>query len=141
MVYGITPIHIIGIAVAMALLYQSVRLVRKQKESVFEFLLWSGFGLGIFVLSLGQLLTISGILDTLKVMLGWLGFETGTNGVFTLAFLGLLLLLFYTYVNAKTNRQKIADLNQEISILEYQLRQTERGRPDEPLEGSESGDD
>jgi len=141
MAYGITPIHLIGIAVSMVLMYQSVRLVRKQKESIFEFLLWSGFGLGIFILSLGQLLTISGILDSLNIMLGVLGFETGTNGIFTLSILGLLLLLFYTYVNAKTNRQKIADLNQELSILEYQLKQSERTQQNEAHKANESGDD
>jgi hypothetical protein len=126
MVYGITPIHIIGIAVSVILFYQSVRLVRKQKESVFEFLLWTGFGAAIFVLSLGQLLTISGLLEGLSFLLSLLGFQTGTNGIFTLAILGLLLLLFYTYNNAKTNRQKIADMNQELSLLEYQMEQIDK---------------
>ena len=141
MAYGITPIHLIGIAVSVALIYQSFRLVRKQKESVFEFLLWSGFGLGIFVLSLGQLLTIMGLLNRLEFTLGLLGFQTGTNGIFTLAILGLLLMLFYTYVNVKTNRQKIADLNQEVSILEYQIRQYERAQKHRVEEGNEPGDE
>jgi len=126
MVYGITPIHLIGIAVSVVLFYQSVRLVRKQKESVFEFLLWTGFGAAILVLSLGQLLTISGLLEGLSFLLSLLGFQTGTNGIFTLAILGLLLLLFYTYNNAKTNRQKIADMNQELSLLEYQVEQMDK---------------
>jgi len=141
MVYGITPIHLIGIAVSVALMYQSLRLVRKQKESVFEFLLWSGFGLGIFVLSLGQLLTVTGLLDGLGFILGLLGFQTGTNGIFTLAILGLLLMLFYTYVNVKTNRQRIADLNQEVSILEYQIKQYEGAQEHRVGEGNEPGDE
>jgi len=141
MVYGITPIHLIGIVISIALMYQSLRLVRKQKESVFEFLLWSGFGLGIFVLSLGQLLTVTGLLDGLGFILGLLGFQTGTNGIFTLAILGLLLMLFYTYVNVKTNRQKIADLNQEVSILEYQIKQYEGTQKYGVGEGNEPGDE
>jgi len=141
MVYGITPIHLIGIVVSIALMYQSLRLVRKQKESVFEFLLWSGFGLGIFVLSLGQLLTVTGLLDGLGFILGLLGFQTGTNGIFTLAILGLLLMLFYTYVNVKTNRQKIADLNQEVSILEYQIKQYEGAQKHRVGESNEPSDE
>ena len=141
MVYGIAPIHVLGICVSIALLYQSVRLVRKQKESVFEFLLWAGFGIGIFVLSLGQLLTVSRILNTLGTTLSLLGFQTGTNGIFTLAILALLMMLFYTYTNAKTNRQKINDMNQEISILEYQLNQADNKSPRKVTENHKTGDD
>lgn len=141
MVYGITPIHVIGLGVAIALFYQSFRLVRKQKESVFEFLLWVGFGSAIFVLSLGQLLTIAELLAVLEALLRLLGFQSGTNGIFTLAILGLLLLLFYTYINAKTNRQKIADLNQELSLLKYQLEQTRHDSAEERSETPETGDD
>jgi hypothetical protein len=140
MVYGITPIHLIGIAVSVALFYQSIRLVRKQKESVFEFLLWTGFGAAIFVLSLGQLLTISGLLEGLSFLLSLLGFQTGTNGIFTLAILGLLLLLYYTYNNAKTNRQKIADMNQELSLLEYQMEQMDKKTTGMTGEGRDPGE-
>ena len=138
MAYGITPIHLIGIAVSVALFYQSIRLVRKQKESVFEFLLWTGFGAAIFALSLGQLLTISGLLEGLSFLLSLLGFQTGTNGIFTLAILGLLLLLFYTYNNAKTNHQKIADMNQELSLLEYQMEQMDKKTTEMTVEGRDS---
>jgi hypothetical protein len=135
MVYGITPIHLIGIAVSVALFYQSVRLVRKQTESVFEFLLWTGFGAAIVVLSLGQLLTITRLLEVLSFLLSLLGFQTGTNGIFTIAILGLLLLLYYTYNNAKTNRQKIADMNQELSLLEYQMQQMDKKKTESTGDG------
>lgn len=138
--FGITPIHVLGLGVSIALMYQSIRLVRKQKESVFEFLLWTGFGGAIFILSFGQLLTIAEILDSIEATLRLLGFQTGTNGIFTLAILGLLLMLFYTYINAKTNRQKIADLNQELSLLEYQLEQARRDSAEE-IKPQESDDD
>lgn len=115
------PINFIGATIALALLYQSVRLVRKRKESVFEFLLWAGFGGALLVFSLAQTVTVLGAFDTISVLLEWLGFNGGLDGVFALAILGLMLLLFYTYVNAKTNRQKLYDMNQEIALLEYQM--------------------
>jgi len=53
-----------------------------------------------------------------------LGFDSGRDGVFVLGFLSLLLMLFYTYINAKTNRQRISDLNQEIALIRFELRET-----------------
>lgn len=116
------PINFIGAGIALALLYQSVRLVRKRKESVFEFLLWAGFGGALLVFSLAQTVTVLGAFDAIGIMLEWLGFNGGLDGVFALAILGLLLLLFYTYVNAKTNRKHLYDLNQEIALMRFERR-------------------
>lgn len=121
--YGIAPIHVLGIIVSVGLLYQSYQLVRRGKEDVSEFLLWAGFGVAIFVFSLGQIVTITGVLAFINDGLSFLGFQSGTNGIFTLAILGILLLLFYTYVNAKSNERKLADLNQQIALLQYEQSQ------------------
>lgn len=117
---NIAPIHVIGLLISVGLFYQSVNLVRKRKESVFEFLLWSGFGVVLLLLSLGSSVTVVGALDLISEVLALLGFRSGTNGIFVLSILALLLMLFYTYVNAKNNRKEIYDLNQQIALLRYE---------------------
>lgn len=116
------PIHLIGVLVAVALFYQSIQLVQKRKESVLEFLLWTGMGGVILILSVSSAVTVLGILDAIQVILAAMGFQSGRDGVFVLAILSLLLLLFYTYINAKTNRKELADLNQEIALLRFECR-------------------
>lgn len=116
----LAPIHLTGAVISIALMYQSFRLVRKRKESVLEFLLWSGFGMALLVLSLSSAVTVQGTLNYLEKFLAAFGFKTGVNGVFTLAILGILLMLFYTYVNTKTNRKIIFDLNQELALFRYE---------------------
>lgn len=119
-------IHIIGVLVAVALFYQSIQLVQKRKESVFEFLMWTGMGSAILILSVSSAVTVLGILDTIQVILSVLGFQSGRDGIFVLSLLSLLLLIFYTYVNAKTNRKQLNDLNQEIAILRYEVNETQK---------------
>jgi len=122
-VTDLAPIHVIGFLISLALFYQSTRLLSKGKENVFEFLLWIGFGVGILVLSIGSSVTVLGVLDKIQFLLEILGFQSGQDGIFVLAILGLLLMLFYTYINAKTNRQDIYNLNQELALLRYELQQ------------------
>ena len=111
-------INLIGIAISLALFYQSLRLVRKRKESVLEFLMWTSFGVILFVLSFGNVVTVLDITNFFGNILGFLGFNSGRIGLLVLANLGLLMLLFYTYINTKTNRQMIYDLNQQLSLYE-----------------------
>ena len=114
------PIDVITLGISIALFYQSVRLVRKRKESVFEFLLWTGFGTVLFVWSIGNILNLIDIANFVERILNILGFESGTVGLLVLANLGLMMMLFYTYVNTKSNRQLIYDLNQEIALSEHE---------------------
>lgn len=124
------PIHAIGIIIALALFYQSARLVRKRKESVFEFLLWTSFGFVLLVLSVGSALTTISMREQVQSVFNFVGFSSGFEGLFVLAILGLLLMLFYTYINAKTNRNKLYDLNQELALLRYEMQK----RQDEEYE-------
>lgn len=119
------PIHFIGAAISIALFYQSYRLVKKRKESVFEFLLWATFGTILLVLSISSAVTVLGVLEGVRNLLYLLGFESGRDGIFVLAILGLLLMLFYTYVNVKTNRKDLYDMNQEVALLKYELQKRE----------------
>lgn len=119
------PIHFIGAIISIALFYQSYRLVKKRKESVFEFLLWASFGTVLLILSISSAVTVLGVFDAFRYLLYLLGFESGRDGIFVLAILGLLLMLFYTYVNVKTNRKDLYDLNQEVALLQYELQQNE----------------
>lgn len=113
------PIHVIGLAISFALFYQSVRLVRKGKESVFEFLLWVSFGLLLLILSIGNVVTVLDITDLLKDFLNSLGFGSGEIGLLVMSNLALMMMLFYTYINVKTNRKLIYDMNQEMALSEY----------------------
>ena len=114
------PIHLIGIVFAVALLYQSIRLVRKRKGTVFEFLLWSSFGTFLLLLSLGDLVTLLGVYQVVSTTLGLLGFGSGVTGLLVISNLSLLMMLFYTFVKVKTNRKQIYDLNQEIALVELE---------------------
>jgi hypothetical protein len=129
--FDLAPINLIGIGISLALFYQGRRLVQKRKESVFEFLMWSGFGAILFVLSVSNAVTAVGVIDELSYILGLLGFHSGRDGIFVLSILALLLMLFYTYVNAKTNRQMIYDLNQNLALAEYHQKHDEKEYKDE----------
>lgn len=126
----INLINILGMAVAVIMLYQSVRLVRLGKESVLEFLIWTVFGGSLFVVSFSRGLGLSQFLETLDGGLRLLGLSGGIDGLFVLGFLGVLLLLLYIYTNVKANEREIEKLNQELAILEFEHRDavTEDGR-------------
>lgn len=114
------PIHLIGIVFAVAMLYQSIQLVRKRKGTIFEFLLWSSFGIFLLLLSLGDLVTLLGIYEAVSTILGLLGFGSGVTGLLVMSNLALLMMLFYTFVKVKTNRKELYDLNQEIALVELE---------------------
>ena len=120
---GLAPIHIIGFSISLLLFYQSIRLVQSQKESILEFVLWTTFGIAVFSLSLGQFITQISVVSWIDGWLTVLGFENGPNGIFTIAILGLLLTLFYTYTISKTNEEKISELNRELALLRYEQSQ------------------
>jgi hypothetical protein len=111
-------IDIIGLIISIALFYQSVRLVRKRKESVFEFLLWTGFGTMLFALSFGGLMNLIDLLNFFEWVLGLIGFESGRIGLLVLSNLALMMMVFYTYINTKSNRKLIYDLNQRVALSE-----------------------
>lgn len=113
---GLKPIHILGMILALAMFYQSFRLVRTRKGSIFEFLLWCSFGAVLFALSLGNAVTLLGVYEAVRVILAVLGFRSGITGLLVLSNLALLMMLFYTFVKVKTNRKHIYDLNQEIAL-------------------------
>lgn len=87
--------------------------------------MWTGMGMVILTLSLSSAITILGILDAILLFLRLLGFRSGRDGIFVLAILSLLMLLFYTYINAKTNRKYLQDLNQELALMRYDVEQLE----------------
>jgi len=120
------PIHYIGILVSVLLVYKSYKLVRSGKENVLEFLVWLCFGLGIFALSVSTAFRVFNTLEWFQAMLAFLGFRSGRDGVFVVAILGLMLLLFYTYANAKSNQKRVSDLNQKVALLKYEVRQQDK---------------
>ncbi|EMA70389.1 DUF2304 domain-containing protein [Halorubrum kocurii] len=117
---GLRPIHVIGMVLALTMFYQSFRLVRSGKGSVFEFLLWSCFGTMLFALSLGDVVTLLRVYEAMEVILAVLGFGSGLTGLLVLSNLALLMMLFYTFVKVKTNRKELYDLNQEIALSQFE---------------------
>ncbi|QSG05236.1 DUF2304 domain-containing protein [Halapricum desulfuricans] len=119
----LSPIHGIGVVAGLALLYQSYRLVAARKGSVFEFLLWAGFGIGLLAISIGSALKSVDLLDALEGTLSALGFGPGTDSIFFVSNLLLLFVVFYTYVQLVESRRRLSDLNQELALLRYDLEQ------------------
>lgn len=123
MVLELSPIHVIGVVASLALLYKSLRLVRDRKEGIFEFLLWTGFGIGLLVVSIGSALTSVDILDISDRVLATLGFNIGRDGLFFVSNLLLLFIVFYTYVQLVESRKQLSELNQEVALLRYEMEQ------------------
>jgi hypothetical protein len=121
--FNFAPIHIFGFVVSGILFYQSFRLLREGKETILEFLFWSGFGTAILVFNFGSALRHPGLLETIHGVLSGLGFKSGMNGVFALATLGILMMVFHIYIETKTNKKEMYELNQEVALLRYQLDQ------------------
>lgn len=121
MALAISPIHVIGVLAGLALLYQSIRLVRDRKESIFEFLVWSGFGVGLLALSVGSALESVDVLDTVETLLSTLGFNIGRISILFVSNLLLLFLVFYAYTQIVESRKQLSDLNQEVAILRYEM--------------------
>jgi hypothetical protein len=116
---GLRPIHVIGLVLALSMFYQSLRLLRSGRGSIFEFLLWSCFGGVLFALSLGNAVTLLRVYEALGVILAALGFRSGLTGLLVLSNLALLMMLFYTFVKVKMNRKDLYDLNQEIALAKF----------------------
>ncbi|QSG08339.1 DUF2304 domain-containing protein [Halapricum desulfuricans] len=121
--FELAPIHGIGAVAGLALLYQSYRLVAARKGSVFEFLLWAGFGIGLLAISVGSALKSVDLLYALEGTLSALGFGPGTDSIFFVSNLLLLFVVFYTYVQLVESRRRLSDLNQELALLRYDLEQ------------------
>lgn len=119
----LAPIHIIGLIISAILFYQSFRLLQEGKENILEFIFWSGFGTAMLVFNIRSALRRPGILSAIRDVLSGLGFNSGMNGVFALAILFLLMMLFHVYIEAKTNKKKMYELNQEVALFKYRLEQ------------------
>lgn len=130
MTVDLAPIHVVGIAAGLALLYQSVSLVRDRKEGIFEFLLWIGFGIGLLVISVGSALTSVDLLASLVWLLGALGFGLGTDSVFFVSNLLLLFLVFFIYVQLVESRKRLSQLAREVALLRYELDERTGDRDD-----------
>lgn len=121
MTFDVAPIHVIGFLGGLALIYQSVALVRAREEGVFEFLLWAGFGVGLVVVSVGSALEAVDLLSLLVGLLAALGFNLGTASVFFVSNLILLFVVFYTYAQLVKSRKRLSDLAREVALLRYEL--------------------
>jgi hypothetical protein len=127
MTVELAPIHVIGFLAGLLLVYQSVSLVRERKEGLFEFLLWAGFGVGLLAISMGSALTSVDVLAVLEGLLATLGFDVGRDSLFLVGNLVLLFLVFYTYVQLIESRKRLAELTQELALVQYELDQREDG--------------
>lgn len=130
MTVDLAPIHVVGIAAGLALLYKSLSLVRDRKEGIFEFLLWIGFGLGLLVISVGSALTSVDLLASLVWLLAALGFNLGTDSVFFVSNLLLLFLVFFIYVQLVESRKRLSQLAREVALLRYELDERTGDRDD-----------
>lgn len=121
-----TPIDAIGLSLALILLYKSYRLLNQGKESVLEFLFWSGFGTAMLLLVIGNISQETPLIQFAHSFSTELGFESGVNGVLVVAILSLLMIVFHTYIQVKNQRKKMYDLDRELALIQYQLDQKQK---------------
>jgi len=119
----VVPIHVIGLAVSLLLLYQSVRLVRSHRENIFEFVMWAFFGTVLLVYTVARMVTSVNVIENINAFLRSLGFGTGERGLLVLSVISLFLIVFYTYTMAKTYHREMTDLQQELAIVRYEIEQ------------------
>lgn len=134
----IVPIHVIGLAVSLLLLYQSVRLVRSHRENIFEFVMWAFFGTVLLVYTVARMVTTVDVIDEINRFLKSLGFGSGERGLLVLSVISLFLIVFYTYTMVKTYYREMTDLQQELAIARYEIEQLsdERAARREPDGGT-----
>mgnify|MGYP000392145314 CR=1 FL=1 len=128
----VVPIHVIGLAVSLLLLYQSVRLVRSHRENIFEFVMWAFFGTVLLVYTVARMVTTVDVIGEINRFLKSLGFGSGERGLLVLSVISLFLVVFYTYTMVKTYHREMTDLQQELAIARYEIEQLsdERGPSD-----------
>ena len=101
--------RILGILTGFYFLYKTLILVRKKRESLFEFTLWTGLGLALVLFSLFPKLT--------DLLSRFLGTTKGTNAIFLLAILLLLFLVFWIFKIVRNLHHDVSKLNEEISVF------------------------
>jgi hypothetical protein len=119
----VVPIHVIGLAVSLLLLYQSVRLVRSRRENIFEFVMWAFFGTVLLVYTIARMVTTVDVIGHINAFLRSLGFGSGERGLLVLSVISLFLIVFYTYTMVKTYHREMTDLQQELAIARYEIEQ------------------
>lgn len=134
----IEPFHFVGATVSLLLFYQSLRLVKTRKENLFEFLVWVTFGVGILLYTVASALEGVELLGHINGLVTALGFGNEWRGLFAISIVALYLVVFYTYTLVKTTDRRLADLQQEIALLRYEL---EESRSETPESGPPAGPD
>lgn len=122
----VTPIDVLGLFLALILFYKSYRLLHQGKESILEFLFWTGFGTGILLLVIGNVSQEIPLLEFAHSISAGLGFERGVNGILVVAILSLLMMVFHMYIQIKDQKKKMYDLDREFALLQYQLDQNQK---------------
>lgn len=87
-------------------------LIRKKRETLFEFFLWSGLGLALIIFSAFPGLT--------NLLSRFLGTTKTTNAIFLLAILTLLFLNFFIFKLVRNLHYDVSKLNEELSVLKSQ---------------------
>ena len=112
--------RILAILIGVYLIHKTIVLVRRRRENLFEFLLWSSLGLALIIFSLFPSLT-----DYLSELLGT---SKGTNAIFLLAILILFFISFFVFKTTRNLHHNVSKLNEEISVLKSALKKADRKR-------------
>ncbi|HUV42524.1 MAG TPA: DUF2304 domain-containing protein [Patescibacteria group bacterium] len=104
--------RILGILMGGYFLCKTFVLIRKKRETLFEFFLWSGLGLALIIFSAFPGLT--------NLLSRFLGTTKTTNAIFLLAILTLLFLNFFIFKLVRNLHYDVSKLNEELSVLKSQ---------------------
>jgi predicted AlkP superfamily phosphohydrolase/phosphomutase len=120
--------QVIGILFSLTLLLVTIQLVRKHKLREQYALVWLGASLAIFILA---------VFDRLVgALAGLLAVTYAPTLILVVGLLYCLVILLSQSVTISAQADRIRDLAQSVSLLEWRLRQAERSLETMPIEPS-----
>lgn len=109
----VSIINVAGFLLGLYFLLRSYFLIKKKREEVTDFLVWSIIGVSLLVLTL-----VPQVGDTLAE---YLDIRTRANTIFALAIFLLYLIIFRMNMLNRNLDRHISVLNEEIAVLKHEL--------------------
>jgi hypothetical protein len=100
---------IFAILLGFYFLFKTYNLVKKRRENLFEFAIWSFLGLSLILFSLFPQLS--------QGLSNLLGTRRSTNAIVLIAILILLFLTFFIFKRVRNLQYDVDKLNEELSRI------------------------
>lgn len=109
----VSIINIAGFLLGLYFLLRSYLLIKRKREEVADFLVWSIIGASLLLLTL-----VPQVGDTLAE---YLDIRTRASTIFALAIFLLYLIIFRMNMQNRSLDRQISVLNEEIALLKHEL--------------------